>query len=55
MMLAVSVHKGLALHQSVICTAFGNGELQEEVYLQPPAGAEHLAGEACRAWRKRLN
>jgi hypothetical protein len=70
MMLAVSVHEGLELRQFDIRTEFLNGKLQEEVYLKPPVGAEHLAGgsdrvlrlrralyglrQATRAWNKRL-
>jgi hypothetical protein len=70
MMLAVSAHEGLEFRQFDICTASLNGELPEEVYLWPPAGAEHLAGgpgrvlrlrralyglrQASRAWTKRL-
>lgn len=45
MILAVSAHAGLALRQFDICTAFLNGELAEEVYLQAPKGAEGLADQ----------
>jgi hypothetical protein len=68
--MAVSAHEGLAMRQFNIHTAFLNGELEEEVYMRPPAGAEGLAGgggrvlhlkralyglrQASRAWNKRL-
>jgi hypothetical protein len=70
MILAVSAREGLAMRQFDIRTAFLNGELEEEVYMRPPAGAEGLAGggsrvlhlkralyglrQASRAWNKRL-
>jgi hypothetical protein len=70
MILAVSAHEDLVLWQFDVCTAFLNGELEEEVYVRPPPGAEHLAvgnkrvlrlrralyglKQASRAWNKRL-
>jgi hypothetical protein len=43
MLPAVSAHEGLVLRQFDIRTAFLNGVLEEEVYVRPPVGAEHLA------------
>jgi hypothetical protein len=43
MILAVHAHEGLVLCQFDVCTAFLNGELQEEVYVGAPVVAEHLA------------
>jgi hypothetical protein len=43
MILAVSAHENLVLRQFDVRTAFLNGELEEEVYVRPPPGAEHLA------------
>jgi hypothetical protein len=70
MILAVSAHENLVLRQVDVRTAFLNGELEEEVYVRPPPGAEHLAvgnkrmlrlrralhglKQASRAWNKRL-
>jgi hypothetical protein len=70
MILAVSAHENLVLRQFDVRTAFLNGELEEEVYVRPPPGAEHLAvgnkrvlrlrralyglKQASRAWNKRL-
>jgi hypothetical protein len=70
MLLAVSAHENLVLRQFDVRTAFLNGELEEEVYLRPPSGAEYLSGghkqvlrlqralyglkQASRAWNKRL-
>jgi hypothetical protein len=44
MLLEVSAHENLVLRQFNVRTAFLNGELEEEVYLRPPSGAEHLSG-----------
>jgi hypothetical protein len=69
MMLATCAHEDLEMRQFDICTAFLNGELDEEVYLRPPAGVSGLAAhgrvlrlrralyglrQAGRAWNKRL-
>jgi hypothetical protein len=43
MILAVSAHENLVLRQCDVRTGFLNGELEEEVYVRPPPGAEHLA------------
>jgi hypothetical protein len=43
MILAVSAHEDLVLQQFDVCTGFLNGELEVEVYVRPPPGAEHLA------------
>jgi hypothetical protein len=69
MILTVSAHENLVLRQFDVRTAFLNGELEEEVYVRPPPGAEHPAvgnkqvlrlrralglKQASRAWNKRL-
>ena len=53
MLLAVAAHEDLELRQFDIRTAFLNGELEEEVYVRPPRGAEYLAprGRSLRLWR----
>jgi hypothetical protein len=53
MILAVSAREGLVLRQFDICTAFLNGELEEEVYVRAPVGAEHLAVGERRVLRLR--
>jgi hypothetical protein len=70
MILAVSAHENLVLRQFDVRTAFLKGELEQEVYVHPPPGAEHLAvgnkrvlrlrralyglKQAPRAWNKRV-
>jgi hypothetical protein len=70
MILATCAHEDLEMRQFDIRTAFLNGELEEEVYLRPPAGVDpplarkgralrlHRAlyglRQAGRAWNKRL-
>jgi hypothetical protein len=70
MILTASAHENLVLRQFDVRTAFLNGELEEEVYVRPPPGAEHLAvgnkrvlqlrralhglKQASHAWNKRL-
>jgi hypothetical protein len=69
MVLATAAHEDLEMRQFDICTAFLNGELDEEVYIRPPAGVSGLAArnrvlrlrralyglrQAGRAWNKRL-
>jgi hypothetical protein len=44
MMLAVAARENLEQRQFDIRTAFLNGHLEEEVYLRPPHGFDHLAG-----------
>jgi hypothetical protein len=53
MILATAAHEDLEMRQFDIRTAFLNGELEEEVYVRPPRGAEYLArnGRALRLWR----
>jgi hypothetical protein len=46
--MAVSAREGLAMRQFDIHTAFLNEELEEEVYMCPPAVAEGLAGGRIR-------
>jgi hypothetical protein len=43
MILAVSAHENLVLRHFDVRAVFLNGELEEEVYVRPPPGAEHLA------------
>jgi hypothetical protein len=43
MILAVSAHENPALRQFDARTAFWNRELEEEVFVRPPPGTEHLA------------
>ena len=44
-LLALSVQFGLQLHQVDVTTAFLNGELEEEVYMQQPKGFVHEGEE----------
>jgi hypothetical protein len=53
-MLAVAAREGLELRQFDIRTAFLNGDLEEEVYVRAPAGAEYLAARP-RVLRLRAN
>jgi hypothetical protein len=39
LLLTISAHLDLEIHQVDIKTAFLNGELTEEIYLKPPQGA----------------
>ena len=70
MVMAISAHEDLEMRQFDIRTAFLNGNLNEEVYIRPPAGADpplalpgqvlrlHRAlyglRQASRAWNQRL-
>jgi hypothetical protein len=70
MMMAIAAHEDLELRQFDVRTAFLNGCLKEEVYLQVPAGLEGQLGtagkvlrlrraiyrlrQASRAWNERL-
>jgi hypothetical protein len=45
MILAVSAHERLALRQFDVSSAFLNAEIEEEVFLRPPKGAEYLERE----------
>ena len=52
-LLALAVQKGMIVHQMDIVTAFLNGELQEEIYMQQPDGYQISGKESlvCRLKR----
>jgi hypothetical protein len=67
LLIAVAVNEGLKIHHVDICTAFLNGTLEEEVYIEPPKGfrsklnpgdvlrlkkALYGLKQASRAWNK---
>jgi hypothetical protein len=67
LLIAIAVNEGLKIHHVDICTAFLNGTLEEEVYIEPPKGfrsklnpgnvlrlkkALYGLKQASRAWNK---
>lgn len=48
MLLSIAAERDLDIHQLDVKTAFLNGDLTEEVYLEPPQGFEDFQG---RVWR----
>ena len=51
-LLAIAARKGYLLSQMDVCTAFLNGELDEEIYMkQPPSGCGKSDGRVCRLRR----
>ncbi|GKV08855.1 hypothetical protein SLEP1_g20426 [Rubroshorea leprosula] len=50
-LITIAVAKGWKLFQMDVKNAFLNGDLREEVYMQPPPGLEHPPNKACRLKR----
>jgi hypothetical protein len=60
LLIALAAHEGWAVHHMDIKSAFLNGDLQEEVYVQQPAGFVRTGEEpglhqAPRAWNAKLD
>jgi hypothetical protein len=51
MIVAITAHEDLELHQFDVRTAFLNGRLKKKVYLRVPAGLEGKLGTTGRALR----
>lgn len=47
-LLAMCCQKGLYIMQYDVETAFLNGKLEEEIYMQPPEGYASRKGEVCK-------
>ena len=45
---AVAVVHRWSLYQIDVKNVFFNGDLQEEMYMQPPSGYPHLGSQVCR-------
>ena len=67
---AIAAHLDLDLHQMDVQTAFLNGELEEQLFMEQPAGMEHVGGiktvcellrsiyglkQAGRCWNTKIN
>ena len=50
MLVAIAAFKNLEIHQMNVKTAFLNGKLDEEIYMEPPKGFVVLGqeGKVCR-------
>lgn len=47
-LIALSVQRGLKIHQMDAITAFLQGDLSEEIYLEQPEGFEDNTGRVCK-------
>ena len=50
---ALSMQRGLQLHQMDVTTAFLNGTLEEEVFMKQPEGYEVMGREQMVCWLKK--
>lgn len=46
--LVIAAYENLEIHQIDVVTAYLAGELQEEIYMQPPPGLLGITNKVCR-------
>jgi hypothetical protein len=47
-LLAIAAREDLEVHPMDVITAYLGGELEEEVYMEPPAGLPNIKGKSCK-------
>ena len=50
-LLAIAAREDLEVHQMDVVTAYLAGELEEEIYMEPPAGLPNSEGKVCKLLR----